>query len=224
MRLIPTLIGIVVIDVVEGTALESLQSMQSFLRSRPVYFKSIPNAIEWCVRSGQIRNVESAKVSMPGQIVNCETKKLATHELPLDPSQSTSTGLTNPLSIPEDSEEATPAEIFQAPADVNAKKYTWRIDLSKSEKFWTGWFENLSDKFLDIPIPKLLILAGIDNLDKKLTVGQMQGKFQLQVLARTGHAVHEDQPHHVAETLASYLIRNRFAEAKADFVYQMPAC
>lgn len=224
MRLIPTLLGIVVIDVVEGTAMESLQSMQSFLRSRPNYFKSITNAIEWCVRSGQIRNVESAKVSMPGQIINCETKKLATTELPLDQGGASS-GLVNPLSIPEDAEEQSPPDTFQAPAEKeNAKKYTWRIDLSKSEKFWTGWFENLSDKFLDAPIPKLLILAGIDNLDKKLTIGQMQGKFQLQVLARTGHAVHEDQPHQVAETLASYLIRNRFAEAKSGFVYQMPAC
>lgn len=225
MRLIPSLIGIVVIDVVEGTALESLQSMQSFLRSRPNFFKSISNAIEWCVRSGQIRNLESARVSMPGQIINCETKKLATSELPLDPTQENATqGLTNPMSIPEDAEEVQSEDTFQAPADVNVKKYTWRIDLSRSERFWTGWFENLSDKFLDIPIPKLLILAGIDNLDKKLTVGQMQGKFQLQVLARTGHAVHEDQPHQVAETLASYLIRNRFAEAKSEFVYHMPAC
>lgn len=220
MHLVPTLLGIVVIDVVEGTALESLQSMQSFLRSRPNYFKTIQTAIEWCVRSGQIRNVESAKVSMPGQIINCETKKLATSELPFDVNEAT-TPIDNPMSI---AEEPADEVKFQTPADVNAKKYTWRIDLSKSEKFWTGWFENLSDKFLDIQVPKLLILAGIDNLDKKLTVGQMQGKFQLQVLARTGHAVHEDQPHQVAETLASYLIRNRFAEAKEGFVYHMPAC
>lgn len=224
MHLVPTLLGIVVIDVVEGTALESLQSMQSFLRSRPNYFKSIPTAIEWCVRSGQIRNVESAKVSMPGQIINCETMRLATSELPLAPSEASSPAISNPMSIAEESEEAQPEVKFTAPADVNTKKYTWRIDLSRSEKFWNGWFENLSDKFLDVQVPKLLILAGIDNLDKKLTVGQMQGKFQLQVLARTGHAVHEDQPHQVAETLASYLIRNRFAEAKSGFVYHMPAC
>lgn len=222
MHIVPTLVGIVVIDVVEGTALESLQSMQSFLRSRPNFFKSISNAIEWCVRSGQIRNIESAKVSMPGQIINCETKNLATSELPLDPSQSaSSSGLSNSNSIPEDAEAQVE---FQTPADVNVKKYTWRIDLARSEKFWNGWFENLSDKFLDVPIPKLLILAGIDNLDKKLTVGQMQGKFQLSVLARSGHAVHEDQPHQVAETLASYLIRNRFAEAKSGFVHHLPAC
>lgn len=68
-ELIPSLIGCVVIDVVEGSALEALSSMQSFLRSRPQFFKSIQQAIEWSVRSGQIRNVDSAKVSMPGQIM-----------------------------------------------------------------------------------------------------------------------------------------------------------
>lgn len=69
LELIPSLIGCVVIDVVEGTAMEALASMQSFLRSRPSHFKSIQQAIEWCIRSGQIRNTASAKVSMPGQII-----------------------------------------------------------------------------------------------------------------------------------------------------------
>lgn len=225
MNLIPSLLGMCVIDVVEGTALEALQSMQSFLRSRPNTFRSIQNAIEWCVRSGQVRNIDSAKVSMPGQIINCETKKLATSELPLDASEPVAP-ITNTMTIPEDAETEPAEPSFQAPKTSPncTKKYTWRIDLSRSEKFWLGWFEGLSDKFLEAPIPKLLLLAGIDNLDKKLTVGQMQGKFQLQVLARSGHAVHEDQPHQVAETIATYLVRNRFATSKENFVYQMPMC
>lgn len=41
------IIGLVVIDVVEGSAMESLASMQSFLRSRPKYFKSLNDAISW---------------------------------------------------------------------------------------------------------------------------------------------------------------------------------
>lgn len=227
LKLLPNLLGIIVIDVVEGTALESLQSMQSFLRSRPQYFKSIQNAIEWCVRSGQIRNAESAKVSMPGQIVNCETNKLAAMELPLDTPSCESSPIMNPMSIPENEEEEPQQESlkFQAPlASANPKKYTWRIDLSQTERYWKGWFEDLSNKFLNTPVPKLLILAGIDNLDKTLQIGQMQGKFQLQVLARTGHAVHEDQPSHVAEILGSYLIRNKFATSKTDFQPVMPEC
>lgn len=41
------IIGLVVIDVVEGSAMESLASMQSFLRSRPKSFKSLEDAIAW---------------------------------------------------------------------------------------------------------------------------------------------------------------------------------
>lgn len=239
LKLIPTLIGCCVIDVVEGTAIESLQSMQSFLRSRPKYFKNIPTAIEWCVRSGQIRNLESAKVSMPSQIINCETKQLAINELPLKSSE-TSAGLTHSDSIPEESEAPNGASMLEMPTITEGnrgpsmfemptisegnRKYTWRIDLSKSEQYWKGWFEGLSTKFLELNVPKLLILAGIDNLDKTMTVGQMQGKFQLQVLARTGHAVHEDSPGKVAEVIASFLVRNRFAESKNQFTPHMPMC
>ena len=40
----------------------------------------------------------------------------------------------------------------------------------------------------------MLLLAGMDRLDTELTVGQMQGKFQLTVLPKAGHAIHEDAP------------------------------
>ncbi|XP_055377251.1 protein phosphatase methylesterase 1 [Condylostylus longicornis] len=238
MELIPGLIGVTVIDVVEGTALEALASMQSFLRSRPKYFKSITNAIEWCVRSGQVRNLDSAKISMPGQIINCVTKKLATNELPLpdDYFEDTSkpTLFKSPLSIDENEEtdfsnEEPPAK-FKIPNSASNteiddnKKYTWRIDLSKSEIYWKGWFEGLSEKFLNIRVTKQLILASIDGLDKALTVGQMQGKFQMQVLAKCGHAVQEDRPHELAEVIGSYLVRNKYAEAANEFVGPMPSC
>ncbi|XP_065078361.1 protein phosphatase methylesterase 1 [Ochlerotatus camptorhynchus] len=235
MDVIISLIGVVVIDVVEGTALEALASMQSFLRSRPSAFKSIQHAVEWSVRSGQIRNIESARVSMPGQIVNIETGKLSTNELPLaEESLEAQTKFANPNAIAEDVELPSPAAHTSVDTEadaatsppINLKKYTWRIDLSKSEKYWEGWFQGLSQKFLDVKVPKLLLLAGIDNLDRALTVGQMQGKFQLQVLARCGHAVHEDRPHEVAEVIGTYLLRNKFAEASGEgqFLKHMPAC
>lgn len=46
-ELVMPLLGCVVIDVVEGTAMEALASMQSFLRSRPTHFRSVQHAIEW---------------------------------------------------------------------------------------------------------------------------------------------------------------------------------
>ena len=64
--------------------------------------------------------------------------------------------------------------------------------------------------FLGISVPKLLLLAGVDRLDKDLMVGQMQGKFQMQILPLCGHAVHEDSPEHVAEALANFMIRHKF--------------
>lgn len=132
----------------------------------------------------------------------------------------------NHATISEDAEELDSTSNMQPPPPPipNEKKYTWRIDLSKTESFWPGWFNGLSEKFLGLSQPKLLLLASIDGLDRALTVGQMQGKFQMQVLARCGHAVHEDRPHEVADVIAGYMIRNKFAEAFGEFVRQMPSC
>lgn len=212
---LPTLKGVIVIDVVEGSAMEALTSMQSFLRSRPSHFKSIEQAIEWSVRSGQIRNVQSAKVSMPGQIVNCQTGKLGTNEV-----------LEHKLEAESPDRSASPGsnQEFDFKIRDGLKNYTWRVDLSKSEQHWQGWFNGLSEKFLNLREAKLLILAGIAILDKTLTVGQMQGKFQIKVLARCGHAVHEDLPHDVAEVVGSFLLRNKFSTPIGDFVRKLPDC
>ncbi|XP_059121842.1 protein phosphatase methylesterase 1 [Peromyscus eremicus] len=170
-NLVPSLLGLCMIDVVEGTAMDALNSMQNFLRGRPKTFKSLENAIEWSVKSGQIRNLESARVSMVGQVKQCE-------------------GITSPEGsksivegiIEEEEEEEEGSESVnkrKKEDDMETKKdhpYTWRIELAKTEKYWDGWFRGLSNLFLSCPIPKLLLLAGVDRLDKDLTIGQMQGK------------------------------------------------
>merc|ERR1712241_562010 len=76
------LIGLVVVDVVEGTALDALSSMQSFLRGRPKSFPSIENAIEWSMKSGQVRNSDSARISMPGQLRNSDSNQCVALEVP----------------------------------------------------------------------------------------------------------------------------------------------
>lgn len=55
----------------------------------------------------------------------------------------------------------------------------------------SGWFTGLSSKFLSARTARLLVLAGAERLDKELMIGQMQGKFQLVVMAGVGHMVHE---------------------------------
>ncbi|KAF7386046.1 hypothetical protein HZH68_012912 [Vespula germanica] len=225
--LIANLSGLGVIDVVEGTAMDALASMQSFLRSRPSSFSTISQAIEWCVRSGQIRNVQSAKVSVPGQIKNTETNQLATHDI--DSLSQTSSCDCSPEPAIQREDIIEEEESVNMPPPTSSilhtnRKYVWRIDLAKTEQHWFGWFKGLSASFLNVPVPKVLLLAGVDRLDRELTVGQMQGKFQMQILPACGHAVHEDVPDKVAEAIATFMVRHKFAEPASDFPRTFPAC
>lgn len=243
-RYLPSLIGLCVIDVVEGTAMEALSSMQSFLRGRPKIFKSLDQAIEWCVRSGQVRNLDSARVSMVGQVKRIDTGETATLELEKEHQSTPCSVTTSTTAILEEEEEGyegsskspdgssiCSSEFSLQKADFKIPEvpekphsYTWRVNLSETEKFWPGWFEGLSNKFLTCDVPKMLLLAGVDRLDKDLTIGQMQGKFQMQVLPQCGHAVHEDCPDKVADVLATFLVRHRVAEATEFFQPTFPAC
>lgn len=63
------LVGFAVLDVVEGSAIEALMHMKTYLASRPSSFSSIEAAIEWHVRSRTLRNPESAKASVPSLLV-----------------------------------------------------------------------------------------------------------------------------------------------------------
>jgi len=163
-RALPTLAGLVVIDVVEGTAMASLVHMQRILANRQLHFPSVEKAIEWSVRGGgSLQNPESARISVPS------TLKF----------------------------------------DADKKCYVWLTALEDSEPHWRGWYEGLSEVFLSCPVPKLLLLAGTDRLDRSLTIGQMQGKFQMIVVRHTGHAIQEDEPEEFAGAVLNFISRNR---------------
>ncbi|CAL9115341.1 unnamed protein product, partial [Musa acuminata var. zebrina] len=162
-KVIRNLAGLVVIDVVEGTAMASLVHMQKILSSRMQYFPTIEKAIEWSVKGGPLRNIESSRVSVPSTLVYDDSKKC----------------------------------------------YTYRTPLEKTERYWKGWYEGLSEMFLSCPVPKLLLLAGTDRLDRSLTIGQMQGKFQMVVVRHTGHAIQEDVPEEFASLIINFISRNR---------------
>merc|ERR1712154_432539 len=115
--------------------------------------------------------------------------------------------------------DRTPPETFTGP-----EVWKWRIDLARTEPHWRGWFQGLSARFLAVAGAKLLLLAGVDRLDRELTVGQMQGKFQMQVLPQVGHTVHEDSPDRVAEVLAGFLVRNKFCKPLDSFTPTLPGC
>jgi protein phosphatase methylesterase 1 len=162
-KVLPSLTGLIVVDVVEGTAMASLIHMQKILSNRMQYFPSVEKGIEWSVKGGFLRNVDSARVSFPGTLLYDETKECYVH----------------------------------------------RARLMETEQYWKGWYEGLSEKFLSTPVPKLLLLAGTDRLDRTLTIGQMQGKFQMVVVRHTGHAIQEDVPDEFATLVRNFVSRNR---------------
>ncbi|EMD94430.1 hypothetical protein COCC4DRAFT_34097 [Bipolaris maydis ATCC 48331] len=155
------LMGFGVLDVVEGSAMETLGHMHTYLASRPKSFPSLPAAIEWHIRSRTLRNPQSARASVPSLLLQ------------------TSDG-----------------------------RWAWRTEISSTEPYWENWFTGMSGKFLSGKGAKLLLLAGTDRLDKELMIGQMQGKFQLQVFPAAGHFLHEDLPEKTAEVVVEFVKRN----------------
>jgi protein phosphatase methylesterase 1 len=70
-----SVLGYAVLDVVEGSAIDALQSMQTYLSTRPVGFPSVESGIEWHIRSRTVRNSVSARTSVPSLLVNDDDTK-----------------------------------------------------------------------------------------------------------------------------------------------------
>ncbi|CEM37578.1 unnamed protein product [Vitrella brassicaformis CCMP3155] len=66
---VPNLKGLVVVDVVEGTALEALPHMRGVVERMPSSFASPHEAVEWAVSSRTLLNRDSARISVPSQLV-----------------------------------------------------------------------------------------------------------------------------------------------------------
>lgn len=64
------LLGYAVLDVVEGSAIDALQSMHTYLSSRPAGFPTLEAGIDWHVRSRTIRNSISARTSVPALLTS----------------------------------------------------------------------------------------------------------------------------------------------------------
>ncbi|KAJ2325258.1 Protein phosphatase methylesterase 1 [Coemansia sp. RSA 2681] len=78
--------GLILIDIVEGSAMDSLSSIPTFIGARPKSFASVESAIKWHVESGAIQSTESARLSVPTLIVPTTESNQAwtwrTHLLP----------------------------------------------------------------------------------------------------------------------------------------------
>ncbi|KAG8824764.1 Protein with carboxyl methyl esterase activity [Serendipita sp. 400] len=103
---------------------------------------------------------------------------------------------------------SVPSIFVQSPDSNSAHEWVWRTPLRSTAPYWTSWFKSLSSKFLACRTARLLVLAGTDRLDKELMIGQMQGKFQMEVVPDVGHMLHEDNPRKIAQVLVEFWRRN----------------
>ncbi len=236
-------------------AAAALPHMAGVLNSRPAQFSSPGEAVQWALRTGMSRNKQAAALSIP----------------------------------------------LQLRQQQQGGGYQWITPLQQSSQFWQGWYSGMSEAFLKVAAPKVLMLAGecgaaawgaacmrvgvhgaavgvdasrqvrrhrctrhaarsqslagllpvrgtalgawlmlqgagssavtcaprpaaaacpragSDRLDTVLTIGQMQGKFQLVLLPAAGHAVHEDEADKAAEHMVQFLKRFRVGEPPLQF-------
>ena len=69
-----SVLGYCVLDVVEGSAIDALQSMQTDLSTRPLGFATLQAGIDWHIRSRTIRNSVSARTSVPALLIYDDQK------------------------------------------------------------------------------------------------------------------------------------------------------
>ncbi|CBQ67402.1 related to Protein phosphatase methylesterase 1 [Sporisorium reilianum SRZ2] len=185
--------GVAVLDVVEGTAMDALSVMRSVVLGHPSGFASVEDAIRWHVDSKTIANPESARISVPPLI---------------EPNPTFTAPARHPAATDDEPQEVLDDASEPAERDTQQHAYRWRADLLATEPFWPSWFRGLSSRFLSVKTARLLLLAGTDRLDRELMIGQMQGKYQLEVIADVGHSLHEDAPDRTARILIDFWRRN----------------
>eukprot|EP00827_Trimyema_finlayi_P001097 TRINITY_DN1373_c0_g1_i1.p1 TRINITY_DN1373_c0_g1~~TRINITY_DN1373_c0_g1_i1.p1 ORF type:complete len:325 (-),score=39.95 TRINITY_DN1373_c0_g1_i1:220-1194(-) len=157
--------GICVIESIEGTAIEFFPIMAEIIKEKPQKFSCVEQAIQFSYKANLIKNLESARISVPQE-------------------------------VKQDSQNSS---------------FTWRVDLLKSQQYWLGWFKNLNSIFLNLKIPKLILISDYSKLDTDLIIANMQGKFKMSVIPQSNHNIHEDNPIETAQISKEFLNRFRIA-------------
>jgi protein phosphatase methylesterase 1 len=115
---------------------------------------------------------------------------------------------------------SVPSQLVQQ--DGSDGSWTWRTPLIKSQPYWQEWYKGLSDAFLAVKVPKVLMLAGADRLDRSLTIAQMQGRFQMVLVPASGHAIQEDEPEEAVSTIGNFMKRFRIGLPPLEFPTRAP--
>ncbi|RKP36364.1 Alpha/Beta hydrolase protein [Dimargaris cristalligena] len=72
---LPNIIGLVVIDIVEGNAMAALGKIKAFCDMRPHRFRSVSHVIQWFLDIHAIANPQSAQVSVPPLVIEARDEE-----------------------------------------------------------------------------------------------------------------------------------------------------
>ena len=113
---------------------------------------------------------------------------------------------SNTVRLTESARVSTPPTLFHIKESSGRERYQWKTDLTKTRPYWEGWYKGLSKDFINEKVPKQLVLAGPDRMDTELTIGQMEGKFKLDIVANVGHLIQEDDPKALSEVIEGFIL------------------
>lgn len=180
-----SLLGYTVLDVVEGSAMDALQSMTTYLSTRPTGFASVQAGIDWHIRSRTIRNSLSARTSVPGL-----------------------------LSLDEASVGSRPWKWRTDLAATEPFWSDWFVGLSKKFLEAKGGKMLIlagTDR-LDKELTIGQMQGEFQALDYQSCMRRwakpITGKYALHIFPEAGHFVHEDQPENTAMVLVDFYRRN----------------
>lgn len=179
------LLGYTVLDVVEGSAMDALHSMNTYLSTRPTGFASVEAGIDWHIRSRTIRNSGSARTSVPALL----------SEIP---------GGNRPWKWRTDLAATEP---FWSDWFVGLSK---KFLESKGGKMLVLAGTDRLDRELTIgqmqgkffPLPRELLWTSRNRADLST------GKYALHIFPEAGHFLHEDQPENTAMVIVDFYRRN----------------
>lgn len=165
-----SVLGTCVLDVVEGSALESIRHMRRLVSTRPRSFASLDHAIDWHIRMGIPRSPVSARLSVPALFQARDDPVCGADIAAVEFIANLESTATFWESWYDDLSGKFLSP-YRRPTVVDADPR--RAVLGSDSGSGGGIYLDTSRA---VPI---LILAGTDRLDTALTVAQMRGSFQL---------------------------------------------